>query len=70
MAIVGVKQGAGGQDGFQNGFQEVAKTVQDGPRCSQDARKWGKKNVAVAGRFAVFANLDQFRGVVEQKWNK
>ena len=32
--------------------------------------KMSPKNVAIAGRFAVFANLERFRGVVEQKWNK
>ena len=39
MAIVGVQKGAGGEDGFQNGFQEVAKTVQDGAKMGQDAAK-------------------------------
>ena len=67
VATVGVKKGAGGQDGFQNGFQEVAKTVQDGAKI-----RWAKmrprhekmspRNVAIAGRFAVFAKLEQLRG--------
>ena len=39
VAIVGVQKGAGGEDGFQNGFQEVAKTVQDGAKMGQDAAK-------------------------------
>ena len=39
MAIVGVQKGAGGEDGFQNGVQEVAKTVQDGAKMGQDAAK-------------------------------
>ena len=62
VAIVGVKQGAGGQDGFQNGFQEVAKTVQDGAKMRPRREKMSPKNVAIAGRFAVFAKLEQFRG--------
>ena len=55
MAIVGVKKGAGGQDGFQNGFQEVAKTVQDGAKMRPRYEKMTPRNVATAGRFAVFA---------------
>ena len=65
MAIVGVQKGAGGEEGFQNGFQVVAKTVQDGANMGQDAaktrenesKKWGHSD-----RFAVFAKLEQFRG--------
>ena len=55
MAIVGVKKGAGGQDGFQNGFQEVAKAVQDGAKMRPRNEKTSPRNVAIAGRFAVFA---------------
>ena len=55
MAIVGVQKGAGGQDGFQNGFQEVAKTVQDGAKMRPRHEKMSPRNVAIAGRFAVFA---------------
>ena len=62
MAIVGVQKGAGGQDGFQNGFQEVAKTVQDGAKMRPRHEKMSPRNVAIAGRFAVFAKLEQFRG--------
>ena len=50
------------------------------PRRSKMGPRWAKmrprrekmspRNVAIAGRFAVFAKLEQFRGVVEQKWNK
>ena len=65
MAIVGVQKGAGGEDGFQNEFQEVAKTVQDGAKMGQDAAKTrvneSRKNVARTGRFAVFAKLGQCR---------
>ena len=70
MAIVGVQKGAGGKDGFQNGFQEVAKTVQDGAKMQPRHEKMSPENVAIHFRFAVFAKLEQFRGFVEQKWNK
>ena len=62
VAIVGVKKGAGGQDGFQNGFQEVAKTVQDGAKMRPRHEKMSPINAAIAARFAVFAKLGQFRG--------
>ena len=39
VAIVGVQKGSGGEDGVRNGFQEVAKTVQDGAKMGQDAAK-------------------------------
>ena len=61
-AIVGVQKGAGGEDGFQNGVQEVAKTVQDGAKMRPRREKMSPRNVARAGRFAVFAKLEQFRG--------
>ena len=71
MAIVRVQKGEGGEDGFQNGFQEVAKTVQDRAKMGQDAarrEKMNPKNVAIAGRFAAVVNLEQSKSVVEQKW--
>ena len=58
MAIIGFQKGAGGEDGFQNGFQEVAKTVQDGAKMQPRHEKMSPKNVAIASRFAVFAQLE------------
>ena len=55
MAFVGVKKVAGGQDGFQNGFQEVAKTVQDVAKMRPRHETMSPRNVAIAGRFAAFA---------------
>ena len=55
MSFVGVKKGAGGQDGFQNGVHEVAKTPQDGAKMRPRHEKMSPRNVATAGRFAVFA---------------
>ena len=46
---------AGGQDGFQNGVQEVAKTVQDGAKMRPRREKMSPRIVAIAGRFAAFA---------------
>ena len=50
------------------------------PRRSKMGPRWAKMqprhekmstvNVAIAGRFAVSAKVEQFIGVVEQKWNK
>ena len=50
------------------------------PRRSKMGPRWAKmqprhekfspKNVAIAFRFAVFAKLEQCRGLVEQNWNK
>ena len=50
MAIVGVQKGAGGEDGFQNGVQEVAKTVQDGAKMGQDAAKTREDESKKCGR--------------------
>ena len=58
VAIVEVKKGAGGQDGFQ----EVAKTLQDGAKMRPRHEKMSPIIVAIAGRFAVFAKLGQYRG--------
>ena len=65
MAFVGVQQGAGGEDGFQNGVQEVAKTGQDGAKMRPRREKMSPINVAIAGRFAVFAEWGQFGGKEE-----
>ena len=39
MATVGDQKGAGGEDGIQNGFQEVAKTVQDAAKTRENESK-------------------------------
>ena len=46
----------------QDGPTEVAKTVQDGAKMRPRHEKMSSRNVAIAGRFAVFAKLGQFRG--------
>ena len=49
----------------QDGPTEVAKTGQDGAKrvkMRPRREKMSPKNVAIAGRFAVFAKLEQFRG--------
>ena len=40
----------------------MAKTVQDGAKMQPRREKISPRNVAIAGRFAVFAKLEQFRG--------
>ena len=46
----------------QDGPTEVAKTGQDGAKMRPRREKMSPTSVAIAGRFAVFAKLEQLRG--------
>ena len=69
MATVGVKKGAGGQDGFQNGFQEVAKMVQDAAKTREhESNKCGHSRQIRC--FCKVGPIQRQRRAIMDLWNK
>ena len=76
MAIVGVQKCVDGQDGLQNGFQEVAHTVQNGAEMGQDAAKTREnesKNCGHSRQIRCFCKVgtgQRQRRAIMYLWNK
>ena len=54
------------KNGFQNGFQEVAKTLQDGAKMRPRHEKMSPRIVAIAGTFAAFAKNVLMKQVLDR----
>ena len=76
VAIVGVQKCVDAQDGLQNGFQEVAHTVQNGAEMGQDAAKTRENESKNCGHsrqircFCTVGPIQRQRRAIMYLWNK